>query len=242
MAHALKIDTVVFSSIIVHFDLANESVARHRERFGAKLLEAQEESARLNVRVVNLISENELTGSTEEGTPQSGRMIIEEWPEDYDPGRTSYDDFLDHEQIEMQAKEIIRCIINRRRALSAEASPEMSRELIRMRETLHEGIKRHSQESLQSSIDGQPAFRYCDYLYKKIFVGIEGQVYPCCSAHPARPILGNVHKQSVRAIWNGEAYWNFRNKFQSAEMPECCQKCSWVTSINSADILKELAV
>jgi radical SAM protein with 4Fe4S-binding SPASM domain len=240
MARALNVNTVIFSPIIVHYDLAKESLSHHRDLFKAMLLESQEEAARLKINLLNSVPLQELEPPAQASSSETaGRMIIQDWPSDYSPCRPSYDDVLNHEEIEAQANEIAQCIQLRSRELSETSSVPLE-DLVQAREALHTSIEKHSLESLQSKISQQPTMRYCDYLHKRIFFGIDGQVYPCCSSHPSRPSLGNVHKQSVRSIWNGERYWQFRRSFQSSEMPECCRDCRWASTIKTERVFQQL--
>jgi radical SAM protein with 4Fe4S-binding SPASM domain len=53
-------------------------------------------------------------------------------------------------------------------------------------------------------------------------VSSEGEIKTCCYSDQ---IMGNLYKESLAAIWNGEKYRYFRRKVNSDDLPEDCKKC-----------------
>lgn len=63
---------------------------------------------------------------------------------------------------------------------------------------------------------------WCDVPWTSMFIAWDGTVYPCCM-HLKRP-LGNVFEHSLREIWNGRKYMEFRRSFREGE-EEFCKNC-----------------
>jgi MoaA/NifB/PqqE/SkfB family radical SAM enzyme len=75
---------------------------------------------------------------------------------------------------------------------------------------------------------------YCDALYKRVYISSEGDVAPCCI--PGRPTLGNIFRQDLFEIYNGDEYRRFRERFDSLSPPACCKGCLFRQEITK-DIL-----
>lgn len=72
----------------------------------------------------------------------------------------------------------------------------------------------------------------CGYPWANPYIGYNGDVLPCCyipQMANARTrdenIMGNIFKQSLKDIWNGEKYQEFRRKIKSKEPPVSCRTC-----------------
>jgi radical SAM protein with 4Fe4S-binding SPASM domain len=74
---------------------------------------------------------------------------------------------------------------------------------------------------------GTPGPKRCDWPWRGAYVGYQGLAMPCCMvATPDRVQLGNMIEQGVDAVWNGEAYQDFRAALSSETPPEVCRSCS----------------
>ncbi|MEZ5966948.1 MAG: radical SAM protein [Planctomycetota bacterium] len=67
---------------------------------------------------------------------------------------------------------------------------------------------------------------YCDMAWRKVFVGVNGEVMPCCS--PTRPILGNAFQQPFEDIWNGAEYRRLREGLFSGQLTGYCRGCPYL--------------
>lgn len=66
----------------------------------------------------------------------------------------------------------------------------------------------------------------CYWPQMMTYVTVEGDVTPCCNYYDARDLkLGNVFEQDGPAIWNGEAYADFRKRLWSGDLPDKCRTC-----------------
>jgi radical SAM protein with 4Fe4S-binding SPASM domain len=70
--------------------------------------------------------------------------------------------------------------------------------------------------------------RLCPYLWREALITIEGNVLPCCNAHPAVPIMGNLRKNSFLSIWNNDIYLAMRSSLSGGNPFECCKHCSFL--------------
>jgi MoaA/NifB/PqqE/SkfB family radical SAM enzyme len=67
----------------------------------------------------------------------------------------------------------------------------------------------------------------CDWPWRGPYVAYDGTAMPCCMvATPDRASLGDVVRDGIAAVWNGEAYEIFRGQLDSDEPPEICRSCS----------------
>ncbi len=80
-----------------------------------------------------------------------------------------------------------------------------------------------------TELDEQQPWRSCTRPWRLMYVQASGDVSPCCFApftgQEGGPILGNVFKEEVGAIWKGKRYLEFRRSFLSKTPPKCCEGC-----------------
>jgi radical SAM protein with 4Fe4S-binding SPASM domain len=72
--------------------------------------------------------------------------------------------------------------------------------------------------------------RICDLLYHKMYVGWNGDVLLCCMDWRRRVVLGNARRQSLRDIWHGPAYSEYRRLHEAGRVAELelCRDCTYV--------------
>lgn len=77
---------------------------------------------------------------------------------------------------------------------------------------------------------------YCTYPSVRLVVSSAGLVMPCCLALYENLIVGDLNKQTIMEVWEGEPIKQLRAKLRSAktqddlkDAPVACQKCeSWM--------------
>jgi MoaA/NifB/PqqE/SkfB family radical SAM enzyme len=62
----------------------------------------------------------------------------------------------------------------------------------------------------------------CGALYSMMNIKADGSVYPCC-IHPSK--MGDLNRNTVEEIWNGEAYRDLRRQHATGEVDEMCLRC-----------------
>jgi MoaA/NifB/PqqE/SkfB family radical SAM enzyme len=84
-------------------------------------------------------------------------------------------------------------------------------------------------ESLARKTGANP-WSLCRRPWTVMYFTANGRALPCCIAPFSQAgyenyTLGDATQQTLREIWNGEAYRDFRAGLQSAEPPRCCAGC-----------------
>jgi MoaA/NifB/PqqE/SkfB family radical SAM enzyme len=84
-------------------------------------------------------------------------------------------------------------------------------------------------ESLARKVDKNP-WSLCRRPWAVMYFTANGRALPCCIAPFSQSgyenyTLGDATRQSLREIWNGPAYREFRAAIQSDAPPRCCSGC-----------------
>ncbi len=67
---------------------------------------------------------------------------------------------------------------------------------------------------------------FCQYPWTSMTINCNGQAVKCSDDYNAETILGDVRKESLEDIWNGEAYKRFREShFVRASDLQCVKRC-----------------
>lgn len=239
LAHALKVPVVTFSFVIVFYPhLQEEAVERHKALYNAYYQHAQREANRLNIRI-HALRPPFPSVAPDADAPIGGKdMIIQEWPEDYYQTLPLIDSLLDQAAIEAAAAEIADTVKRHFAELKAATKNINLYELRQMQDAFKEALQRNQRELKRLAAGADERIRYCEHLHNRTFIGISGNVAPCCL--PGRPVLGHVDNNTVREIWNGEAYQDFRRRFHSAHPPDCCKNCHFVRYKPKHDLLDKI--
>jgi len=73
---------------------------------------------------------------------------------------------------------------------------------------------------------GLQTMERCYRFNRCAYILYNGDVIPCCADWARTVVLGNVKEKSLREIWHGDRYQEFRAKYVTAEIPEC-RDCVW---------------
>lgn len=65
---------------------------------------------------------------------------------------------------------------------------------------------------------------FCIFPWIHTYVNTDGNVYPCCTTKYENPV-GNVRENTIKEIWNSEAYKEVRRKLLAGEHIEGCANC-----------------
>ena len=82
----------------------------------------------------------------------------------------------------------------------------------------------------------QQPWRACSRPLRLAYITAQGTALPCCIAPftdaPYESItLGNYLADGVEAVWNGDAYRNFRERLYSSDPPPSCRNCGLAWSL-----------
>lgn len=68
--------------------------------------------------------------------------------------------------------------------------------------------------------------QYCEFPWTSLTVMSNGVVVPCTQDYNTEIHLGNIHEESLKDIWNGEKYEEFRKAHISGDFSKCASaKC-----------------
>ena len=66
----------------------------------------------------------------------------------------------------------------------------------------------------------------CEQPWRRIHIGASGDALPCAKVKTAQRVtLGNMRRTGVAAVWNGEAFREFRRRLGSGDLPPVCRRC-----------------
>jgi len=235
LSHILKVPSVDFYSLIVLFPhVQGEDINLHKSLYNYYAMKAQEEAKRLSINVNMPEIFPGIDGNSDNSTPCID-VIIQQLPENYYETCPSPESFLNHDNIEQRAMEISEIIENRALQPNITMKGEKDEEEFIMKlESFRALLKK---KSIQMEILGNElgSTNYCENLFKRMFISVEGDVSPCC--YPGRPLLGNINEHTVEECWNGTLYNNFRKEFYSLNPPDCCKNCPSLTRIPARSLL-----
>jgi MoaA/NifB/PqqE/SkfB family radical SAM enzyme len=67
----------------------------------------------------------------------------------------------------------------------------------------------------------------CDWPWRGAYVAYSGEAMPCCMvATPERLNFGSMIRGGVRAVWESDAYREFRGRLDSDDPPDICKGCA----------------
>lgn len=78
----------------------------------------------------------------------------------------------------------------------------------------------------------KPSKHYCPMPWENPYISYNGDVFPCCfvlqdtnGRTREENIMGNIHKEDFKKIWNGEKYKSFRRRVKTNSPPRDCLNC-----------------
>ena len=87
-------------------------------------------------------------------------------------------------------------------------------------------------DELRYTDQGAQPVRTCELVFYKMYILASGDVVLCCMDWRRQVVLGNVGRQSLREIWNGDAYRRVRRLHIEGRDGEIslCKECSYTLS------------
>jgi radical SAM protein with 4Fe4S-binding SPASM domain len=68
---------------------------------------------------------------------------------------------------------------------------------------------------------------HCWKMWHSCVITWDGKVVPCCFDKDAKHVMGDLHQQSMREVWNSSAYRQFREQlFKGRKEMEICKNCT----------------
>ena len=69
---------------------------------------------------------------------------------------------------------------------------------------------------------------YCGPLFETYTILANGDVVPCCYDLKGEVVFGNMFSEDMFAIWHGQKYTGFRDRFRKQHYDSFCLKCNLV--------------
>lgn len=150
----------------------------------------------------------------------------------------STESFLNHHDIEVKAAEIATSIEKQASNVNAMTRNIFIEEELRQMIVSFKMLLEHHKPHLKLLGVMPGKTKYCEDLFKRVFINSEGDVTPCCVL--TRPMLGNINRNTVKEIWNGNLYNDFRRKFFSSNLPDCCKEWPKRVQVPKRTFLNEI--
>uniref|UniRef100_A0A7C4RRG0 Radical SAM/SPASM domain-containing protein n=1 Tax=Desulfatirhabdium butyrativorans TaxID=340467 RepID=A0A7C4RRG0_9BACT len=248
LAHLLGVHQVYgYFVVIYHNALRQEDIQLHKALYNACRQQAVDTANRLGVYLCIPPAFEGVVPSME-GPLGGSERIIERFPKNYPESVNAVHelkDLVDVEKVEKQATQVRDQILGRLKdkKLFSVYRDMMgwSRQYIglkRLQRYYHRTLRQHK-TTLEEALtyEHQQAIKFCESLYRRIYLSPTGEVIPCCYIyHP----LGDASNECIGDIWNGEAYRNFRAKFLSENPPKECIGCHNISWVRPVDLAREL--
>jgi MoaA/NifB/PqqE/SkfB family radical SAM enzyme len=65
----------------------------------------------------------------------------------------------------------------------------------------------------------------CGKVYTTMTINWDGTIVLCCRDYDHYTVLGNVKKNTLKEIWDGEIYRELRARFKNKDFPDFCKNC-----------------
>lgn len=237
LAHFLKIPAVDFFDLVVFFPhVRHEDMNLHKPLYNAYRERTVERARNLGI-AVSMPDAFPGVAPDADMAIQGSDLILGQLPDDYYDSLPPLETLVDLAAIEADANEVVNLVMAERtpdHELASDLGGEESVEALkaRLEDSLEELRQRYGSELEDENGADIP---YCENLFKRTFVTWDGGVAPCCL--PGRPTLGNVNENTMRDIYNGEKYNDFRKRFFSSNPPDCCAGCRYFSRIPRKDLL-----
>ncbi len=230
--------------IVFHAHVRNEPLSCHKALYNLYREKALREADLLGIQFEGLpppfVDDERL--DIPETAPID--MIVGILSDEYYSKLRPLDEQVDHEEIDRCAEGIasrIRGKIPVARDGEAKFDLDQHKELMSTIASWHRIRSEYKNPVRELLLGDDKVCGYCWYLDKWTFVTESGQVAPCCVT-PMRPVLGNIHEESLRSIWNGEAYRELRKRIWSLDPPEFCSGCIHFQRLSRLELGKLLVM
>ena len=66
---------------------------------------------------------------------------------------------------------------------------------------------------------------FCSYPFYSLNIWANGDVSPCCTFYSRKLVFGNIHKESLKDIWNDKKMKQIREQIATKKFNRLCQNC-----------------
>jgi radical SAM protein with 4Fe4S-binding SPASM domain len=77
--------------------------------------------------------------------------------------------------------------------------------------------------------EGKEIGGYCERPFQQMYINAFGKAVLCCSDYKFQVIMGDIRKQKLKDIWNGEMYTKYREQLKTGERKglTLCENCNY---------------
>ncbi|MFH1536888.1 MAG: radical SAM/SPASM domain-containing protein [Patescibacteria group bacterium] len=76
---------------------------------------------------------------------------------------------------------------------------------------------------------------FCSYPFYSLNIWANGDISPCCTYYGKELVIGNIHRDKLKEIWNGEKIKKIREQISLKKFNPVCQKCLYFRDKNLID-------
>jgi len=241
LASLLKVTEVNGCFIVLYDDnqhIWNEDVNLHKGLYNAYYEQGHSVAEKLTVSLFIPEPFPGVPPITGDLKGQEG-MIINQLSEDDYEKLPPAEDCIDQRTIDIEATEIANMIRSTRSNRTIINEALSSKRFQAQLQNSFQGLLTHYETEIINMADKkEQKIKYCEFLHNKIYIYPEGYIVPCCTV--GRPILGDIINSTIKEVWNGDLYNEFRRRFYSSNPYECCKGCVHVQYLSWNDVLKSI--
>jgi MoaA/NifB/PqqE/SkfB family radical SAM enzyme len=65
----------------------------------------------------------------------------------------------------------------------------------------------------------------CMKPFTTMTINYDGKAVLCCRDYDNMTVIGDINKESIKSIWDGELYTYLRKRFKEKDFPDFCKQC-----------------
>ena len=245
LAHFVNIPTVLCYPLTIYFPhVRGEEVSRHKILYNQYSEQARRKARQLGVRLENLPPLFAQSDTEDAHKTAPTNMIAGILSDEYYSNVPPLASLVDDSEISRRAENIAYRIKTKSSELPGserDPVPGESQDVAEIISSWNSAATNCGQIVKDLPPDDDTLCGYCETLHKCSFINHGGDVTPCCVT-PHRPILGNIHRGTFRAIWNGPTHREFRKKVWSADPPDCCKGCRNLQRLTRGELATRLGI
>ncbi len=239
LASALGV-AIVNARFIILIDndkIKHEAIEYHKRAYNIYYQEAKRVAGDLNVTVKLPPPFKEVSDGPVR-TRGRENMIIKQFPKDYYETLLSPERLVDHNAIEQEATEVRNMVIRRASQRYLDVRSICKNHNLQEMQQYFEGLlKMYSSDLQEISSKADETIKYCPHIHKFMYVSPLGDITPCCYFHH---VVGNVKDASIKDIWDGQAYDEFRRKVLGEDPFEQCVNCPDMAYLKIGTFIEEI--
>jgi len=225
MAHKTGVRVVTGHFMVSVFDdFKNDEVHLHKARYNAALQESLRLAQEYDVEVIFPPVFADVASDEDICFPAIGQGYYQE-----------LDDIIasfDCDENKQKVRDVAEKVVKKAAVEGSDLSVESQLAMDEWESDLNRVIEKHD-NSLIAMLHSDDKIKFCKTLLNRMYINPQGQVAPCCYIPMT---ITNVESDSIRSVWNGKSFNNFRRTAISDDAPKACLGCPQIVEI-PADLM-----